>query len=123
MLLGQMVCKTLFTLGLEGVEKVCGGTIDGIILFLCFLFFFSVFFFVFVLFFDKLMLFFVVVVLFRLSPCYFGRSGAFRLPFYTTVCCVLTLYVQCLGSTLFVGTIFVFLGVVMTDMYVVIFVV
>ena len=72
--------------------------------------FFSVFFFVFVLFFGKFMLFFVVVVLFRLFPCYFGRLDAFCLYFYTTVCCVLTLYVQCLGSTLFVWAFFVFLG-------------
>ena len=42
---------------------------------------------------------------------------------YTIVCCVLTLYIQCLGSTLFVRAFFVFLGFFMTDMYVVIFVV
>ena len=108
---GRMTCKTLIVLGLGRVEKVCDGTIDGIILFLCFLFFFSVFFFVFVLFFGKFMLFFVVVVLFRLFPCYFGRLDAFCLYFYTTVCCVLTLYVQCLGSTLFVWAFFCVLGV------------
>ena len=85
--------------------------------------FFLCFFFRFCFVFRQIDVVFCCCGSFQAFPCYFGRLGAFRLPFYTTVCCVLTLYVQCLGSTLFVGTIFVFLGVVMTDMYVVIFVV
>ena len=36
---GRMACKTLIVLGLGRVKRVCDGTIDGIILFLCFLFF------------------------------------------------------------------------------------
>ena len=60
-----MTCKTLFALGLGRVENTCGGEIDEIALFLCFLLFSSVFCFVFSLFFAKLMLFFVVVVLDR----------------------------------------------------------